>query len=127
MTATELVGSLRAKGVELWVDGTRLRYRAPSGTLDPSDVERLAQHKSELIALLTANPQDFFHADPARPAPTARPLLPTIKAPTLILVGEDDIHPIIETASIASLLADPQVDLESLLQAAAARPVRSFI
>ena len=57
MTAPELVGSLRAKGVELWVDGTRLRYRARSGTLDPSDVERLAQHKSELIALLTAIPQ----------------------------------------------------------------------
>jgi hypothetical protein len=27
----------------------------------------------------------------ARPAPTALPLLPTIKAPTLVLVGEDDV------------------------------------
>lgn len=57
MSAVELAGRLRAKGVELWVDGTRLRYRARSGTLDPSDVEQLARHKPELIALLTAPPQ----------------------------------------------------------------------
>lgn len=57
MSAVELADRLRAKGVELWVDGTRLRYRAPSGTLDPSDVELLAQHKPELIALLTATPR----------------------------------------------------------------------
>ncbi|HEY3638869.1 MAG TPA: alpha/beta hydrolase, partial [Rhizomicrobium sp.] len=37
------------------------------------------------------NPQDMAHADPAIPAPPARPLLATITAPTLILVGEYDI------------------------------------
>ncbi len=57
MSAAELAGRLRAKGVELWVDGTRLRYRARSGALDPSDVEQLAHYKPELIALLTASPQ----------------------------------------------------------------------
>jgi len=41
--------------------------------------------------LLTANPQNIRHRDPVRPAPPAKPLLPSIKAPTLILVGEHDI------------------------------------
>jgi pimeloyl-ACP methyl ester carboxylesterase len=42
-------------------------------------------------ALLKANPQDLKHSDMARPAPTALPLLSTIKVPTLVLVGEDDV------------------------------------
>jgi pimeloyl-ACP methyl ester carboxylesterase len=47
--------------------------------------------RRQLVALLAANPQDITHRDPARPAPAARPRLPEIKAPVLILVGEDDI------------------------------------
>ena len=38
-----------------------------------------------------ANPQNIAHADPQTPPPPARPRLGEIKAPTLILVGEDDI------------------------------------
>jgi 3-oxoadipate enol-lactonase len=41
-------------------------------------------------ALLKANPQDG-HGDIARPPPTAEPLLGSIKAPTLVLVGEYDV------------------------------------
>ena len=47
--------------------------------------------RKEAVALLAANPQDLDHSDPARPAPQARPLLSSIKTPTLILVGEYDI------------------------------------
>jgi pimeloyl-ACP methyl ester carboxylesterase len=47
--------------------------------------------RRRLVELLLANPQDLVHPDPARPAPTARPMLSSIKIPTLILVGEDDI------------------------------------
>jgi pimeloyl-ACP methyl ester carboxylesterase len=42
-------------------------------------------------ALLKAYPQDLRHPDMARPAPDALPLLSTIKAPTLVLIGEYDI------------------------------------
>lgn len=42
-------------------------------------------------ALLKANPQDLAHGDMARSLPTALPLLATIKTPTLVLVGEDDV------------------------------------
>lgn len=47
--------------------------------------------RQRVLALLTANPQDLMHADPQEPAPAARPRLGSITAPTLILVGEDDI------------------------------------
>ncbi|MGH6828432.1 MAG: alpha/beta fold hydrolase [Rhizomicrobium sp.] len=43
------------------------------------------------VALLTANPQDLMHRDMARPAPTALPLLSSIEAPTLVLIGDHDI------------------------------------
>jgi 3-oxoadipate enol-lactonase len=51
---------------------------------DDANAERLA-------ALLLANPQDLGHRDPATPAPPAAARLGQIKAPTLVLVGEDDI------------------------------------
>ncbi|MBN9554640.1 MAG: alpha/beta hydrolase [Alphaproteobacteria bacterium] len=44
-----------------------------------------------MVALLTAYPQDLHHSDDmARPAPPAVPLLSSIKAPTMILVGTHD-------------------------------------
>lgn len=47
--------------------------------------------RARLKALLTANPQNITHGDRQTPTPPARPRLPTITAPTLILVGEADI------------------------------------
>jgi 3-oxoadipate enol-lactonase len=42
-------------------------------------------------ALLKANPQNLMHGDMARLAPTARPLLSSIRAPTLVMIGDHDI------------------------------------
>ena len=44
-----------------------------------------------LLKLLLASPQDMNHRDPATPSPPAAPRLAEIKAPTLVLVGEDDV------------------------------------
>ncbi len=44
-----------------------------------------------LVKLVMASPQDVNHHDPAVPPPPAAPRLGQIKAPTLVLVGEDDI------------------------------------
>jgi 3-oxoadipate enol-lactonase len=43
------------------------------------------------VALLKANPQNLTHGDMARLTPSARPLLPSIKAPVLVLIGDNDI------------------------------------
>jgi len=52
MTATELLDRLHRAGVELWADGSRLRYDAPADALDEATLERLRQHKLELLDLV---------------------------------------------------------------------------
>jgi pyochelin synthetase len=63
MTATELLADLAQQGVQLWVEGDRLRYRAPKGALTPSLRDGLLAHKSELLALLPP-PQPETAPDP---------------------------------------------------------------
>lgn len=52
MTTIELLSNLRDLNVKLWVDGERLRYSAPTGTLGPELLKQLAAHKPELINFL---------------------------------------------------------------------------
>ena len=51
-TTAELVDTLRKRGVELWAEGGRLRFRAPHGALTPELKERLRDAKAEVLALL---------------------------------------------------------------------------
>ena len=66
MSAIELLSELRHLDVRLWLDGDRLRYRAPQGVMTPERLARLSERKSEVIALLRGS-----EAATARP-----PLLP---------------------------------------------------
>jgi pimeloyl-ACP methyl ester carboxylesterase len=43
------------------------------------------------VALLKANPQNLTHGDMARLTPSAKPLLSSIKTPTLVLIGDHDV------------------------------------
>jgi 3-oxoadipate enol-lactonase len=43
------------------------------------------------VALMKANPQNLTHGDMARLAPSAKPLLSSIQAPTLVLIGDHDV------------------------------------
>ena len=52
MTAAALLSSLRLRGVELTAEGDQLRYRAPRGTLRPTDLETLRAHKLSLLDVL---------------------------------------------------------------------------
>ena len=52
MTTLELISNLKRKDIEIWVDGDRLRYNAPKGALTADLREKLADHKSEILALL---------------------------------------------------------------------------
>ena len=54
--------------------------------------------------LLKENPQNLMHGDPARLAPSAKPLLSSIKAPTLVLVGDHDIADNQGEAAVAEAL-----------------------
>lgn len=54
MSPEELLARLRAAGVELWIDGPGLRFRAPRGALTPDLKTALAAAKPEIMALLAA-------------------------------------------------------------------------
>lgn len=53
MTPRQLRAELERAGVELWVDGEMLRYRAPQGIMGPDLVRKLREQKQELVSLLT--------------------------------------------------------------------------
>ncbi len=72
MSMDELLGDLTKQGVELWLEGERLRYRAPEGTLTPGLRERLTAHKAQLVTLLRERRGKGGSAPTLVPAPAQR-------------------------------------------------------
>lgn len=78
MSAAGLIEQVRSMGVQLWVDGANLRFRAPQGVLDAELKAQLSAAKSDLIEELNREtevlraPQDRFEPFPS---PTYRPLI----------------------------------------------------
>ncbi|MDZ7630667.1 MAG: condensation domain-containing protein [Gemmatimonadaceae bacterium] len=54
MSIGQLVRDVEARGVALWVEGKRLRFRAPSGALSPDHRAALSGARAEVIAYLRA-------------------------------------------------------------------------
>ncbi|MBV9791223.1 MAG: amino acid adenylation domain-containing protein, partial [Chloroflexi bacterium] len=52
MKIIELLTQLQRLNIELWLEGDRLRYRAPNGVLTPELRATLSAHKAELSAVL---------------------------------------------------------------------------
>ena len=52
MTTIEFISLIRGLRVKLWVDGDRLRYSAPTGSLTPLLLKQLAERKAEIITFL---------------------------------------------------------------------------
>src|SRR4249920_490099 len=53
MTLVELLSTLRTRDINLWAEGERLRYSAPSGALTPDIREELSKYKANLLAFLS--------------------------------------------------------------------------
>ncbi len=70
MSAADLINHVRSIGVQLWVDGENLRFRAPKGVLGADLKAALAAAKADVIAELTHEtrllraPQDRFEPFP---------------------------------------------------------------
>ncbi|NET02989.1 MAG: non-ribosomal peptide synthetase, partial [Sphaerospermopsis sp. SIO1G1] len=56
MNLQELLQTLSAQNIELWVDGDKLRYRASENSLTPELLAEIKQHKSEIIRVLSQKP-----------------------------------------------------------------------
>ena len=50
MSAFDLIDHLVDRGIEIAVDGDKLRWRAPVGTMTDEDIALLREHKSAFIA-----------------------------------------------------------------------------
>jgi uncharacterized protein with PIN domain len=54
MKVEQIIKNLQQNGVELYVaDGNTLKIRYDNGTLTQNDIERIRQHKAEIITLLS--------------------------------------------------------------------------
>ena len=49
MDAEKLIAALKAKNVNLYRIGDRLKWRAPKGAMPPEDMAKLKQHKAEVL------------------------------------------------------------------------------
>lgn len=54
MTAAELLDELARRGVQVWAQGGKLRFRSPPGALAPEDRARLRERRDEVLAWLEA-------------------------------------------------------------------------
>lgn len=53
MNLDEFIADLTARGVLLWAEDGRLRYRAPKGVLNTELLQKLSEQKADIVALLT--------------------------------------------------------------------------
>jgi hypothetical protein len=63
MTPEQLLATVQAAGIVLWLDASALRYRAPKGALTDDLRQAIREQKRALLAVLTPSTQQ------ARPAP----------------------------------------------------------
>src|SRR2546430_2169700 len=63
--AIDLLSECNEAGVELYLDNGRLRYRAQAGVYTEALRQKVAAHKSELIALIQARIYETAHSNPA--------------------------------------------------------------
>lgn len=60
MSTAEIVQSFHDRGITLYLDGERLRYRAKRGTLTAEDKARIRAHKAAILQALSAGKLEAF-------------------------------------------------------------------
>ncbi len=64
MNVQQLVNDLRRRGITLEPAGDKLRWRGPKGAMTPELLERLRQHKPEVLEYLRWKQQLFSYPLP---------------------------------------------------------------
>lgn len=57
MDVQELIQSFTDQGIMLWIDGEKLKYRAPKDTMQKNHIQQLKEYKFEIIDYLKASSQ----------------------------------------------------------------------
>ncbi|MET7640824.1 amino acid adenylation domain-containing protein [Streptomyces sp. NPDC005438] len=85
--ANEIIEEFRDVGIELWMDGERLRYRAPQGAMTPERRQIVADWRTELVEQLSRDSGDLV----IRPDEAARyEPFPLTDVQQAYLLGRDD-------------------------------------
>ena len=71
---SDLLKDLRQAGVQVWVDGDRLRYKAPKGALTPNLMGELRDRKTEILAFLNTVATETDSAPSITPVDRQQPL-----------------------------------------------------
>lgn len=107
MDISSLIQNFKSRGVTLWAEGGKLKFRAANGTLSAEDKATLKEHKSEIIA--------FFEND-SQEDTDSFPLTPIQKS---YLVGRDETYDLggINTHYYLELEMNFSIDVEKLSRA----------
>ncbi|WP_256871845.1 non-ribosomal peptide synthetase [Nostoc sp. TCL26-01] len=54
-TTAEFLAYLQSLDIQLWINGDKLHYSTPTGTLTPALLEQIKEHKAEIIQFLQTN------------------------------------------------------------------------
>lgn len=54
MNIQSLLKSFTEKGILIWIDQEKVKYRAPKGIMKPSDIQTLKDNKNEIITYLNS-------------------------------------------------------------------------
>ena len=73
-STSDLLALLKQRDIRLWVDGDRLRFSAPKDALTPELSERIAAHRSALLALLQGAAESLTDTPPLQPFTRSSPL-----------------------------------------------------
>ncbi len=95
MNAEQLIDDLDARGVRLWAEDGRIRFRGPRGVIDDDRRELIRRHRDEVLAILGR--RDASGTDAADPAAAdhaaAHDPFPLTPVQTAYLLGRTDAYP----------------------------------
>ncbi|MES1241619.1 MAG: amino acid adenylation domain-containing protein [Acidobacteriota bacterium] len=117
-SALRLLDDLGRLGVQVWAEGSLLRYRSPRGALTPGLLDRLRESKTELLDLLRrpAGPPPYPPLPPLEPAPERRfEPFPLSEIQQAYLVGRTELFELGGVGPTSYLEADwPALDVPRL-------------
>jgi len=104
LSATKLIESFAKRGVTLWLDDGKLKFRAANGALTTDDKECLKANKADIVAALEKKDEDEKNAFPLSPIQKS------------YLVGRDPTYDLggINTHYYMELELDETLDIERL-------------
>ncbi|RII87072.1 hypothetical protein DZF98_16130, partial [Clavibacter californiensis] len=94
MNAEQLIDDLTSRGVRLWAEDGRIRFRGPRGVIDDDRRELIRRHRDDVLTILERQDATGPGAPRAAADPAAAHLpFPLTPVQTAYLLGRTDAYP----------------------------------